>query len=250
MDDFITLAAQLADTAGNIARRYFRADFTVENKADETPVTVADRTIEESLRALIERERPEDGILGEEFGTKDSRNGYTWVIDPIDGTKSFIAGLPIFGTLIALCRDNVPILGVIDQPVLKERWIGAEGMPTTFNGQPVKTRPCPSLKAAIASSTSPSYIRELWPVLHEKCGTVIWGGDCYPYGLMACGWLDVIVEQGLAPHDFAALAPVVTGAGGWIGDWEGRPLTLESDGRILALGDPALKDEALALLSE
>lgn len=247
--DLVGLANRLADEAGEIARHYFRADFSVESKDDETPVTIADRTIEEKLRAIIERERPEDGILGEEFGVKESQNGYVWVLDPIDGTKSFIVGRPTFGTLIALCKDDVPLIGIIDQPIARERWIGVQDQPTTFNGAPVSTRSCPDLNRAVTGSTSPSQIPDLWPTLYQQCGPVIWGGDCYSYGLMANGWLDLIVESGLAPYDFAALIPVIKGAGGWIGDWQGKPLTLKSDGHVVSLGDPALKDNVLTLLA-
>jgi inositol-phosphate phosphatase/L-galactose 1-phosphate phosphatase/histidinol-phosphatase len=124
MQELLLLANHLADEAGSVITRYYRTDFAVDRKSDETPVTVADRGAEEAMRRVIEEHRPEDGILGEEFGIKESRNGYTWVLDPIDGTKSFVAGRPTFGTLIALCKDDVPILGIINQPVLGERWIG------------------------------------------------------------------------------------------------------------------------------
>src|SRR5262245_37233348 len=120
--EFSTLGGLLADKAGEIARQYFRQPFEVISKADESPVTIADRTIEQTLRDILEKKRPDDGIYGEEFGIKPSKNGLTWVIDPIDGTKSFVIGRPTFGTLIALCKDDVPVLGIIDQPISKERW--------------------------------------------------------------------------------------------------------------------------------
>ena len=247
MQELLSLANALADEAGAIVRRYFRQNLVVESKTDETPVTIADREVEARLREIIGRMRPEDGIMGEEYGPQKGRSGYIWVLDPIDGTKSFIAGRPTFGTLIALCRDGVPVLGVIDQPILRERWSG-DGQTTTFNGKPVTTQKCPSLKDAKAVSTDPYYIQKLWPIVHKECKMMIWGGDCYSYGLLANGGVDAVVEQGLAPYDFAALVPVVTGAGGWMGDWEGNPLTLHSDGRTLALGNPALKDSFLSLL--
>lgn len=249
MQELVLLANRLADEAGTVIRQYFRQAFDVESKSDATPVTVADRAVEAALRKIIEAERPEDGILGEEYGSKESRNGLTWVLDPIDGTKSFIIGRPTFGTLIALCEEGLPVLGVIDQPVQKERWAGAEGMKTTFNGAPVKTRSCPALKSAVAASTSPRQLEGIWPKLYEQCKAMVWGGDCYSYGLMACGWLDVTVESGMAPYDFAALPPIVNGAGGIMCDWNGKPLTLESAGRTLAVGDPALKDKMLELLN-
>src|SRR5688572_2092698 len=154
MQELLKLAETMADEAGKIARQYFRQPFDTEMKGDETPVTIADKTIEAKLREIIERARPEDGILGEEYGPKETRNGLTWVLDPIDGTKSFVVGRPTFGTLIALCENDVPILGVIDQPISGERWTG-DGKQTTFNGSPVKARPCATLKEARLASTSP-----------------------------------------------------------------------------------------------
>lgn len=248
MQELFSLASHLADKAGTVVRRHFRQPFDIESKGDETPVTVADRGVEAALRQIIERVRPDDGILGEEYGTKDSKNGFTWVLDPIDGTKSFIVGRPTFGTLIALCQNGVPILGVIDQPISKERWIG-DGKQTIFNGAIVKTRRCPSIKHAVTAVTSPRQVPDLWPTLYKECKAVVWGGDCYSFGLMANGWLDLCIENMLAPYDFAALIPVVTGAGGYVSDWNGNPMTLTSDGSMIALGDPSLKDDVLKLVN-
>ncbi len=249
MQELIQLAEYLADEAGTVIERHFRKGFKIETKEDETPVTVADRGVEQRLREIVEMHRPEDGILGEEFGPKDSRNSYTWVFDPIDGTKSFIIGRPTFGTLIALCENDIPVLGVIDQPISKERWIGAKGQPTLFNGKAVKTRPCTDLKSACVASTSPSQMPHLWQPMYEAFGPVVWGGDCYSYGLLSNGWLDVVIESGLSTYDFAALPPIVEGAGGLMCDWQGNPLTLTSDGNIIAIGDPYLKNSVLNFLS-
>jgi inositol-phosphate phosphatase/L-galactose 1-phosphate phosphatase/histidinol-phosphatase len=247
MQELLSLANHMADEAGQVIRRYFRQPFDIESKSDESPVTVADRAVEAALRKIIEAQCPDDGILGEEYGPKAAKNGRTWVIDPIDGTKSFIVGRPTFGTLIALCEDDMPVLGVIDQPIAGERWVG-DGKQTTFNGKAVKTRPCPTLKQAVATTTSPKQIPTLWPRLYDECKTVVWGGDCYSYGLMACGWIDVVIEDLLAPYDFAALPPIIQGAGGWMGDWNGNPLTLSSKGNTIAVGDAALKEAVIALL--
>ena len=250
MQEFITLANSLADEAGKIVRQYFRTPFDVETKGDTSPVTIADRAVEEKLRSMIEAAYPEDGILGEEFGAKKGKNGRTWVIDPIDGTKSFVMGRPTFGTLIALCEDGVPVLGVIDQPILRERWIGVEGQSTTFNDQPIKTRPCKTLKDARICSTTPAMFKNTGPVYEnfETGCKLAWGGDCYMYGLLASGHLDMGLEASLSPYDFAALVPIVKGAGGHISDWDGNSLTIESDGRVIALGDPALWPEVRKLL--
>lgn len=250
ISSLLPLANTLADEAGSVIRKHYRTTFDVDHKNDESPVTVADRGVEARLREILEEQRPEDGILGEEYGPKESLNGLTWVIDPIDGTKSFVIGRPTFGTLIALCKDGLPILGLIDQPILKERWIGAEGMATTFNGALIKTRNCPSLKQARIASTSPSQLPNVWQPLHDNSSFMIWGGDCYSYGLLANGWLDAVVEDLLAPYDFLALPPIVKGAGGWMGDWDGNPLTLGSNGKTLAVGDAGLKDEILGLLKK
>lgn len=245
MQEFEALANRLADAAGEIVRQYFRADFEVIKKEDDSPVTIADRSVEKRLREIIEAERPNDGILGEEFGIKEGTSAYTWVIDPIDGTKSFVIGRPTFGTLIALCENDVPILGVIDQAILNERWIGVRGKETTLNNAPVTTRSCSSLDEARACSTTPAMFNDTGPAYEAlgKGNEIAWGGDCYMYGLIASGHMDIAIEASLSPYDFAALVPVVEGAGGHISDWAGNPMTLQSDGRIIALGDKALWPE-------
>ena len=167
-----------------------------------------------------------------------------WVLDPIDGTRSFIAGRPIFGTLVALLEGGRPVLGVIDQPIARERWIGAEGRPTTFNGKVVRTRACASLAAAHFATTGPGYFsedeRRAFDRVAASARDTLWGGDCYNYALLASGHLDVVIEAGLKLHDFAALIPIVEGAGGAMYDWNGKPLDAGSDGRVIAVGNPAL----------
>jgi inositol-phosphate phosphatase / L-galactose 1-phosphate phosphatase / histidinol-phosphatase len=250
-DGDISLIQRLADAAGAAIRPYFRAEFGLESKGDATPVTLADRAAEAAIRAILETERLTDGIIGEEYGTVREAAARKWVIDPIDGTTSFVAGRPIFGTLIALMEDGWPVLGLIDQPILKERWIGAVGQPTTFNGVTVKTRPCPALAEAILSTTSPNCFSghegEHFMALAAKTAhrRLIWGGDCYNYALLASGHIDIVVEAGLKIHDFAALIPVVEGAGGMMCDWAGEPLNAESEGHVIALGDPARLEDVL-----
>ena len=251
MQEFSELANRLADEAGDIVRKYYRKPFETVSKDDQSPVTIADKSIELRLREIIEEARPEDGIFGEEFGIKESQNGYTWVIDPIDGTKSFVIGRPTFGTLIALCKDDKPVLGIIDQAISNERWFGISGEQTLFNGAPVKTRSCLKIKEACIASTTPAMFEHTSPVyenFERETKMMAWGGDCYMYGLLASGFMDICVEASLSPYDFAALVPVVEGAGGYISDWDGAPLTLKSDGRVIALGDAALWDEAQKLL--
>ncbi len=245
MQENIDFANSLADKAGEIIQKYFRQPFDVEHKEDHSPVTIADKEVEKALRDMIKSTRPQDGILGEEFGTKESQNGLTWVIDPIDGTKSFMIGRPTFGTLIALCEGNVPKLGIIDQPILKERWVGVTGAQTTLNGNPVKTRPCKDFQNARIGSTTPMMFDKLTDFgqayeIFENPPRMAWGGDCYMYGLIASGHMDIAFEQNLSPYDFAALIPVIKGAGGHISDWRGDELTLNSVGKVIAVGDPNL----------
>ncbi len=245
------LIQKLADAAGTAIRPYWRAEFGLETKGDATPVTLADRASETAICAVLEKERPADGIIGEEFGTVREGASRQWVIDPIDGTTSFVAGRPIFGTLIALMVDGWPVLGLIDQPILRERWVGSAGQGTTFNGKPVHTRDCPELKEAILATSGPSYFSvhegEHFMALAAKTAhrRLIWGGDCYNYGLLASGHIDLVVEAGLKLHDIAALVPVVEGAGGLMCDWNGEPLHAESLGDVIALGDPARLEDVL-----
>lgn len=241
----------MADIARQIVKDHFRQNnLSTHYKDDQSPVTIADRAIEATLREMIEQNFPDDGLLGEEFGEKQTKNGLTWVIDPIDGTKSFIAGRPSFGTLISLCENDIPVMGIIDQPILHERWIGAQGQGTTFNGQPVSTVSCGNLSTAKIASTSPDMFSDHGKILTNTGEIMIWGGDCYSYGLLANGWIDVVVESDLKPYDFAALAPIITGAGGTICDWNGHDLTLQSDGRVIAMGDKTLKDSLCSLTDQ
>ncbi|HYG91892.1 MAG TPA: histidinol-phosphatase [Azospirillum sp.] len=250
----VALAEYLADSSAAVVRRYFRTNLTVDDKADASPVTVADREAERTIRAIIEAERPEDGIYGEEYGTKNLDAEWVWVIDPIDGTKSFITGRPIFGTLVALLHRGNPVLGIIDQPIIGDRWIGAAGRPTTLNGQPAKVRACPGgLSDAMLGTTSPDLFPGPTAAGFErvKAGvkTTVYGGDCYTYGLLASGYYDLVIEAGLKLYDFAALVPVVTGAGGIMTGWDGKPLGAGSDGRVIAAGDARTHREALAILA-
>jgi len=254
----IDLAQRLADAAGAAIRPYFRREHGVETKDDHSPVTRADREAEAAMRRLIEAERSGDGIVGEEYGVREGVSGRQWVLDPIDGTRSFTVGRAIFGTLIALVEDGWPLLGIIDQPIQRERWLGVAGRPTLFNGAPARTRACGALEGAMLATTSPHLFAEgdvphyLALVAAASGGHVrqgpVYGGDCYNYGLLASGHLDIVAESGLQLYDFAALVPVVEGAGGRMCDWNGDPLTTASAGHVLAIGDPARTDDVLEAL--
>ncbi|HEX8387462.1 MAG TPA: inositol monophosphatase family protein [Sphingomonas sp.] len=251
----IELAGRLADAAGAAIRPYFRGRHGAEAKEDGSPVTLADRAAEAAMRRLLDAEAPGDGVVGEEYGEKPGVTGRRWVLDPIDGTRSFTVGRPIFGTLVALCQEDWPVLGVIDQPIARERWLGVAGRPTLLNDRPVRTRACADLKGAMLATTSPHlfaeedvphYMALVAAVYGDKAGQgPVYGGDCYNYGLLASGWLDLVCESGLQLHDFAALVPVVEGAGGRMCDWNGDPLTASSPGHVLAIGDPARVDDVL-----
>jgi inositol-phosphate phosphatase/L-galactose 1-phosphate phosphatase/histidinol-phosphatase len=253
VDAFVILAERLAEAVRPIVMGYFRSGVTIDDKADTTPVTVADREAETAMRRLIADACPDHGILGEEYGADRVDATYVWVLDPIDGTKSFVTGKPLFGTLIALLREGTPIVGVIDMPALGERWIGVDGRPTTFNGRPARVRPCPDLDRAWLYASSPHMFpgadAEAFERLRLRCRAAIYGADCYAYGLLASGTVDLVCEATTKPHDYCALVPVVAGAGGMISDWRGRPLGLESDGRVLAAGDEGAHATAREVLA-
>lgn len=255
----IALAQRLADAAGEAIRPHFRALGDTESKADASPVTVADREAEQAMRRILKAEAPQDGVIGEEYGEEEGRSGRQWVLDPIDGTRSFIIGRPIFGTLIALVDRGFPVLGIIDQPIARERWLGVLGQPTLFNDRPVRTRACPRIQGAQIATTTPHQFEghdaEHYMALIEAVADgrllqgPVYGGDCYNYGLLASGHIDIVCEAGLKLHDFAALVPVVEGAGGTMADWNGDPLHAGSGGHVLALGDPARLEDVVEALA-
>ncbi|MES2498322.1 MAG: histidinol-phosphatase [Pseudomonadota bacterium] len=252
-DQDIILANRLAEAAGEAIRPFFRARFERETKADASPVTEADRAAEAAMRRIINAERPGDGIIGEEYGREREDAARIWVLDPIDGTRAFVAGRPLFGTLIALVEEEKPVLGVIDQPIARDRWVGARGRATLFNGVPARTRHCSTLAGAHIGTTSPAAFPASDYARFQKAsavaGDTLWGGDCHNYGLTASGHLDAVIESGLQLYDFAALIPVVEGAGGKMTDWQGRPLDARSPGEVIAAGDERLIAQIAALLN-
>lgn len=250
----LLLANRLADAAAEAIRPLFRAEFSSETKDDASPVTEADRAAEAAMRRILDAELPSDGIIGEEYGTERPDAARQWVLDPIDGTVSFMAGRPIFGTLIALLQDGWPVLGIINQPISGERWVGALGRPTLLNGKVAKTRRCRELSQATLASTGPQYFSdheaEHFMALAGKTAhkRMLFGGDCYNYGLLSSGHVDLVVEAGLKLYDYAALVPIVEGAGGQMCDWNGDPLHADSAGDVIALGDPARLDDVIEAL--
>ena len=254
---FLAAAEEAADAAGAVIRPFFRSPLLVEAKGDASPVTEADRGAEQAIRALLSARFPDHGIWGEEFGADRADAEWLWVLDPIDGTRAFVTGRPLFGCLIALLHRGRPVLGIIDQPVAGERWIGVAGRPTLVRsrlGGTAGCRPCPTVGEAELSCTSPDMFeptdRPGFERLRAAARRVTWGGDCYAYGLVALGLVDIVAESTMKPWDWAALVPVVEGAGGRVTGWRGETLALDAaDGRVLAVGDPAMLPEAVALLT-
>ncbi len=251
--ELIAFANTLADAARGIITPLFRTQLEREHKEADSPVvTVADREAERVMRELIEQRFPNHGIVGEEFGEKKTASAHTWVLDPVDGTIAFSMGKVLFGTLIGLLEEGRPVLGVIDQPVLAERWIGGTDLPTQFNGKPVRTSATESLKRAAIATTSPFMFEtpkqeEMIRQLKKRAQLFSFGGDCYNYALLASGHVDAVIERQLKTHDWAALVPVIEAAGGVVTDWEGNTLTLASAGDVVATANPALHRELLAL---
>lgn len=256
----IAFAHRLADAAGEAIRPYFRARIDVANKHEASsgfdPVTEADRGAEEAIRRLIARERPQDGILGEEFGEKPGSSGWRWVLDPVDGTRAFISGRHEWGALIALEYGGVPVLGMIDQPVLRERFIGVNGGAEMHSGGeivPLRTRCSPDISQAVLCATHPdAYFAEpertAFERLEKRVRMTRYGGDCYLFAMLALGFLDIIVEFALKWWDVAALIPLVEGAGGRITNWQGEPC--REGGQVLAVGDPQLHADVVAILND
>lgn len=264
--EYVALANELVDAAGAITSKYFRTPIEVDDKNDDSPVTIADKGAEAAMRALVKSTFPDHAIFGEEEGIELGAGGeqeWMWVFDPIDGTKSFITGKPLFGTLVALLKDGSPVLGVLDQPILKERWVGVSGRPSTFNGAPVSARACAAVGDAYMYSTTPLMFEgdNLAPyqALADAVKVPMYGCDCYAYGLLSSGFCDLVVEADLKPYDYMALVPIVKGAGGEFTDWRGRELVWEGDqaalsegrfqGEVIAAGDKRVHAAALRVLA-
>lgn len=249
----LILAGKLADKSREISAKYFRQNLSIENKSDASPVTIADREIEATLRELILNAFPDHGIFGEEFGTENLQAESVWIIDPIDGTGSFVYGIPLYGCLISLVRDGRPVLGVIDMPALDERWIGRVGENTQHNGAVCHSANCTDLNNARLLCTTPDMFNarefEKFSRVSKSVKMRRFGGDCFCYGLLASGHVDLVIESDLKPYDFMAHVAVVEGAGGVISDWQGAPLTINSGPQVIAAATPELHRRALEFLT-
>ncbi len=251
MQEFKTLIQNMTSAAQEVIKTYYRTGFDVDHKGDDSPVTIADREVEKRLREIIETNRPDDGFLGEEHGTKPSQNGLMWVVDPIDGTKSFVAGRPSFTTLIALWEGDIPLLGAVYQPITNELWLGTRDDVTTLNGNAVSVSKKSNPHKLRIGSTIPSLLYDQPELLHALRDTsdfFVWSGDGYFCGMMACGGLDVIIEKDMKTYDYAAHPAIITGAGGYVCDWNGKPMTLESEGHILCTSNETIRDHVLEII--
>ena len=255
--DFKAFIGRLATASGETILPFFRTSLLIDDKSanlDFDPVTEADRAAEAVMRRMIKASFPQHGIVGEEFGSEREDAEYVWVLDPIDGTKSFIAGFPIWGTLIALLHKGMPVFGMMHQPYIGERFSGDNGS-ANYSGpsgqRRLTARRCASLKEATSYTTSPLLMNAVDRAAFAKVEAAVrltrYGGDCYSYCMLAAGHLDLVVETELKPYDIAAIIPIVTGAGGVVTTWDGGPA--QGGGRIIAAGDPRVHDAAMKLLN-
>lgn len=256
--DLLALAHDLADQSRAVIRPQFRRTMAVANKAGVDafdPVTKADRAAERVIKRAIRARAPEHGIVGEEYGSERPDAPFQWVIDPIDGTRSFITGTPMWGTLIGLLHEAAPVLGLMDQPFTGERFWAAEKASYALEagGKPrrIRTRACPRIADALIMTTSPEMFEpgveaDGFQRVKREARMTRYGGDCYAYCLLASGFVDLVIETGLKSYDVVALIPIVERAGGRMTTWDGRPAT--DGGRIIASGDPALHERVIKML--
>lgn len=252
-DFFIKTALQITADASEIPRRYFRADFDIEHKLDKSPVTIADQETEQFIRDALEQHFPDHAIFGEEFGRQRNDSEYEWIIDPIDGTRSFVSGMPLYGMLLALLKNQQPQLGIIRMPELNEVYVG--DCHTAILNQSIELH-CSNttaLEDAIIYINEGEKINQQNPALFKRLsesGRVMrLGYDCYPHALVAAGQIDLVIDYDLKPYDYFSLIPVVEGAGGIITDWQGANLNMQSNGQVVSATTPELHQQALELLS-
>ncbi|RUP09730.1 histidinol-phosphatase [Hyphomicrobium sp.] len=256
----VRVAHELADISGPVILKHFRKAMPVENKASGgafDPVTKADRGAEKAISEALATRFPDHGLVGEEFGTKAGTSPYQWIIDPIDGTRSFIIGSPMWGTLIGVLKDEKPVFGLMDQPFTGERFWSTDkaAYHSIRGGRPVrlKTRECPRIEDAVLTTTHPEMFAEpeqltALETLRKKARLTRYGGDCYGYCLLASGLVDIIIEPGLKPYDIVALIPIIERAGGVVTTWTGG--SPSNGGNIIATGDARLHEEALAMINK
>lgn len=251
--ELTAFAEDMAIAAGKAILPHFRKPITIDNKnkgQGYDPVTEADKAAERVMRNMIEKRFPGHGIVGEEYGTKESADGPYWVLDPLDGTRAFIAGLPSWGTLIAFNDGTRPIIGIVSQPYIGERFVGIHTerlKQATLNGRDIKCRPCPDIEHAVLSTTGLNFLsgneRDAFLSLEKRAPITRYGFDCYAYAMLATGFMDLVAEAGLQSYDIQALIPLIEGAGGQVTGWKGEDA--QAGGRVLATGDKRLHQAAL-----
>ncbi len=250
---FAASADKMLNASSELIREIGRKPFSTEIKGDGSPVTSVDQALEDCIREIIAENHPDHGIMGEEREDTHADAELVWTIDPIDGTLPFLAGFPVFGTLLGLLHNGVPVLGVIDLPMTRERWIGWQGAATTRNGEEVHTRPCLELCDAMMSTSNPDFYsdhdRPYLDTMREATKLNVYGGSCTAYAQIASGRIDIGFDVGFDIHDYLPLVPVIEGAGGIVTDWQGNRLTKTSGDRLVACGDRRLHEKALQIFS-
>ena len=252
--EYINFANTLADAASVISMQYFRKPLNIDNKNDESPVTIADKNTELKIRSMIENKYPNHGILGEEFDNINPNAEFIWVIDPIDGTRSYIAGHKDFGNLISLTQNKKPIIGIINCPAHEERWVGAKNQNSTLNQQPSRTSSVTKIEDAYFFSSGlyfdEPHLRNAVDKIKHKVKYYRYGGDCYMYGMVASGLIDFVIEDTLGVHDYMALVNVIEGSGGKVTDKFGNEITTDSRGSCIASANEKLHSELISLINE
>ena len=250
---FADSANRMLDASGNLIREIGTKPFDTEIKGDGSPVTTVDQAVEDCIREIILKAHPDHGILGEEREYTNADAELAWTIDPIDGTLPFLAGFPVFGTLLGLLHNGIPVLGAIDIPLTRERWIGWDNAPTTRNGSQVRTRPCAELSQAMMSTSNPDFYsaqdRPCLERMREATRLNVYGGSCMAYAQIATGRIDIGFDVAFDIHDYLPLVPVIEGAGGIVTDWQGNRLTKTSGDRFVACGDKRVHEQAIAIFS-
>ena len=252
--EYLDFANKLADAASATSMQYFRTALDIDNKSDQSPVTIADKNTELKIRSMIEKEYPSHGILGEEFDNINSNAEFIWVIDPIDGTRSYIAGHKDFGNLISLTHNKKPIIGIINCPAHKERWVGVKDQISTYNKQPTQSSKIINIEDAYLFTSGLYFdepnLRNAVKKINKKVKYYRYGGDCYMYGLVASGLIDIVIEDTLKVHDYMALVNVIEGAGGKITDKFGKEISTDSQGSVVVSANEELHSKLIYLINE
>ncbi|MBT3776529.1 MAG: histidinol phosphate phosphatase [Pelagibacteraceae bacterium] len=252
--EYLNFSHKLADAASETSMQYFRTSLDIDNKSDDSPVTIADKNTELKIRSLVEKEYPNHGILGEEFDSSNPDADFVWVIDPIDGTRSYIAGHKDFGNLISLTHNKKPIIGIINCPAHNERWVGVINQQSTYNHEPANTSEVENIEDAYLFTSGLYFeepqLRNAVDKINKKVRYYRYGGDCYMYGMLTSGLIDIVIEDTLKAHDYMALVNVIEGAGGQISDKFGNAISTDSQGSVVASANKELHSKLISIINE